>query len=323
MTHRRPASLLLAMALAGCTSAGGPTSVPGPSAGPTTLSETAPATATPRPIPTLRPGIAQAIDFEEDVWGIVASGDAVWVEGLKLYQLDGTTGEALRTVDGWWPRVSDGSLWYLREGALVRADPDTGGERRSWSLPENLLGTTVHDGLMWTSVEGSGMVTAFDLAEDKVRYEIPRPPGEVKWIEAWEGLIWAVVDGTGGHIVRIDPDTGDVVDEIETGGRPHSVVTAFGSLWITDHGTANVLRFAPDGTLQATVPGPGINVGIAATDDAVWAAGPDGIYRIDPATDLATRHVELGAGDWYGLAAAAGNLWLTTAQGKKVLQIPL
>lgn len=326
MTRRRPAMLLLAAILAGCSTTAVPTATTAPSPGASSAASP-PLTAirTPRPSPSLPPGVAQAIDFEEDVWGVAAAGDTVWVEGFfQLYQLDGATGERLRVIDGWLPRVSGGSLWHVRgEDELVQADAGDGEEQRSWTLPAGLLGTTVDDGLVWASAEGSGKLTGYDLAKDRVRHDVPLPPGEVKWIEAWRGLIWVVIDGAGGHVVRVDPDTGDIVDDLAAGSRPHSVVTAFGSLWITDHGAANVLRFAPDGTLRATIPGPGVNVGIAATDDAVWAAGPDGLYRIDPGTQGATREVELGSGDWYGLAEASGSLWLTTAQGGKALQIPL
>ena len=326
MTHPRPVMLSIVVVLAGCGPAGGPTSATGASAGATPASSPAPTVVlTPRPSPTLQPGVAQAIAFEEEVWGVVASGDTIWVEGqLKLHQLDGSSGEELRTIDGWWPRISDGSLWHLRgEDVLVEADPAIGEERHSWTPPDGLLGTTVHDNVLWASEEFSGLLVGFDLEAAKVRFEIPLPAGEVKWIEAWEGLIWVIIDGAGGHVVRIDPASGDVVDELAAGNRPHSVVTAFGSLWITDHGATNVLRFAPDGTLQATIAGPGSNVAIAATEDAVWAAGPDGLYEIDPEANSATRQFELGVSDWYGLAVSGGSLWLTNPPGGKVLQLPL
>ena len=326
MIHPRPAMLLIVVFLAGCGTTVGPTSETVSSAVATRAASPAPTVVlAPRPSPTLQPGVAQAIAFEEDVWGVVASGDTIWVEGqFKLHQLDGSSGQALRTIEGSWPRISDGSLWHLRgEDEVVEADPDTGEERRSWTPPDGLHGTTVHDSVLWASPESSGLLIGFDLELAKVLFEVPLPAGEVKWIEAWKGLIWVIIDGGVGHVVRVDPESGDVVDELAAGSRPHSVVTAFGSLWITDHGATNVLRFAPDGTLQATISGPGSNVAIAATEDAVWAAGPDGLYQIDPETNSATRQFELGVSDWYGLAVSGGSLWLTNPMGRKVLQIPL
>src|SRR5687767_7836330 len=102
MTYRRPVALLLVAVVAGCGTSGGATSAPPPSAeGAPAASPLATAVRTPRPSPTLQPGVAQVIHFEEQVWGVVAAGDAIWVEGhFKLHQLDGSSGEELRTVDG-------------------------------------------------------------------------------------------------------------------------------------------------------------------------------------------------------------------------------
>lgn len=317
MSLGRRAMIFLAIALVGCGSAGTPVVSPGATSKPVTA---APSTA--RPSPTLRPGIARVIELDRWSYGIAATEDALWVEGdFTLHHLDGATGASLGTLEGWQPRISQGSLWYVRGDDVVLADAATGHERRTWSPP--LIGTTVDKGVLWTSDEGSGVLSAIDLRSGKVRHEVELPLGEVKWIEAWQGMVWIVIDGSGGVIVRVDPETGKVVDELDAGSRPHSVATAFGSLWVTDHGSPNLYRFAADGSLEATIAGPGINVGITATEDAIWAAGGSGVHEIEPATNTILRTIELGPGDWYGLAASAGNLWLTTGGAGKLLQLAI
>ena len=129
------------------------------------------------------------------------------------------------------------------------------------------------------------------------------------------------IDGSGGVGVRIDSDTGTVIDDVDAGSRPHSVALGFGSLWVTDHGTANLFRFAPDGAPEAQIPGPGLNVAIAVTDDAVWAAGPTGLFRIDPASNQIAAKLRLGPGDWYGMAHAADFLWVSSGESNHVLQV--
>lgn len=317
MSLGRRALIFLALVLTGCGSSGTRALSPDVTSPPVTA---APSTA--RPSPTLRPGVAQVIKLDRWSYGIAATDDALWVEGdFTIHHLDGATGASLGTLDGWQPRVTDGSLWYVRDDEVVLADAATGAERRAWSPP--LIGTVVDEGILWTSDEGSGVLSAIDLRSGKVRHEVELPRGEVKWIEAWQGLIWVVIDGSGGVIVRVDPETAKVVDELDAGTRPHSVATGFGSLWVTDHGSPNLYRFAADGSLEATIAGPGVNVGITATEASIWAAGRSGVHEIDPATNTVLRTIELGSGDWYGLAASAGNLWLTTGGAGRLLQLPI
>jgi streptogramin lyase len=288
----------------------------------------APATAspapTPRPSPTLPAGVSLVVPIGEAVYGIAAAPDTIWAEAHeRLLQLDAATGEQLQVLDGGWaPAAARDSLWYLRGQEVVEADLRTGAQRAAYTPPH--LGTKVDErGVLWATDEATSTLYAIDLGANEILHALQLPPGEPKWVEPWEGAIWVVIDGPEGGALRVDPETGQPIGEIlEAGARPHSVATGFGSLWVIDHGSANVFRFAPDGTLEATIPGPGWNVAIAATEDAIWAAGTTAIMAIDPATNTIGRKVEIGMGDWYGLAYAGGYLWLTTAEGKRLLQLP-
>ena len=310
----------LVFVLAGCGAAGAPSATPGP----TTLATPRPdATQAPtlEPSPTLPPGVAQVIDLGEQVWGVVSAGDTVWVEGnMRLHQLDGATGAVLQTVPGSWPSVRGDTLWYLRDDELVEADAVSGVQRAAYK-PE-VLGTTVHDGVLWADDEQAGTLVALDLGSGDVLHTLELPPGEAKWVEYWEGAIWTVIDGSN-VVIRVDPDTGKTLGSSAAGSRPHSVAVGFGSLWVTDHGSADVQRFAPDGSLEATIHGPGINVGIASTERSIWAAAPTGAMEIDPETNEVVREVELGPGDWYGMAVSQGFVWLTKADAGRVYQIAM
>jgi hypothetical protein len=311
------ASLVVAATLVGCGPAAGPLGTPSPTAEPPTASPPR----TPVPSPTLRPGVARAIPFGEAIWGVAAAGDAVWIEGNnRLYQVDGRTGEIRQELEGWWPTVRGDSLWYMRDDHIVEADAITGAELNTHATP--VPGTTVHDGVQWADDERAGALLAIDLATGQTLHQIDLPEGEAKWVEHWQGAIWVLIDGSD-VVVRVDPHTGKIIDDHPAGSRPHSVVTAFGSLWVTDHGTAAVQRFAPDGTLEATILGPGLNVAITATDTSVWSASPTGVMEIEPSTNEVGRRVELGSGDWYGMAWSAGSLLLTSADGGTLYQIPV
>ena len=110
-------------------------------------------------------------------------------------------------------------------------------------------------------------------------------------------------------------------DDIDAGYRPHSVVAAFGSLWITDHGKAQLFRIGPDGNEQAKIQGPGVNVAITASETSIWAAGPESLFEIDPTTDAIVGKTPVDHDEWYGLAYSAGFLWMTSGESGKLLQI--
>jgi hypothetical protein len=320
MTVRSAWLTLPSILVVACTGTPAPTA---PSASDRTLATPA-ATATPRPSPTLPAGVSMVVPIGEPVYGIAAAPDTVWAEGReRLLQIDATTGEELQVLGGGWaPTATGDSLWYLRGNEVVEADLRTGAQRATYTPPR--LGTKVDErGVLWAADEATSRLYAIDLATNDVMHELQLPPGEPKWVEPWEGAIWVVVDGPNGGVLRVDAVTGTAIGRLlEAGARPHSVATGFGSLWVIDHGSANVFRFAPDGMVEATIPGPGWNVAIAATETAIWAAGTTAIMEIDPATNTIGRKIEIGMGDWYGLAYAAGYLWLTTAEGKRLLQLP-
>jgi hypothetical protein len=73
----------------------------------------------------------------------------------------------------------------------------------------------------------------------------------------------------------------------------------------------------------ASVNGVGSGVGITAGDGAIWASTQGiGVSRIDPATNSAALAVELS--EWnYGLAFAAGELWISSVNRALVYRVPI
>lgn len=299
--------------LAGCAAVSAPSSTPASLGQRPSL--------TPDPTPTLPPGVAQVLDIGEPVYDITSAGDTVWLEGdFTLHQLDGATGEILQSMPGYAPSVVDGTLWYLRDEELVSADPTSGQERAVYHPP--MLGQrTVHDGVLWVANEQTGTLASIDLERNEVLSEVALPDGEPKAVEHWEDAVWVVIDGSD-VVVRADPRTGEITDSIDAGRRPHSVAVGFGSLWVIEHGGAEVLRLQPNGDVAAAIAGPGINVAIAAVSDSVWAAAYDSIMQVDPATNKVIREIEIGHSDWYAIAASQDSLWLTSGERRAVFQIP-
>ena len=141
----------------------------------------------------------------------------------------------------------------------------------------------------------------------------------------------AAITAQGAERVSLD----DVLQtELELPDEPDWMVDAFGSLW-TIKGNGDIVRIDPDsGEVLAEISPPGdfdepLCQGIGASEDAIWACpargDPEGrVVRIDPETnkvvsELKTRKMI----DQGRLISAAGNLWLLGEGGDRLIGIDL
>jgi YVTN family beta-propeller protein len=88
------------------------------------------------------------------------------------------------------------------------------------------------------------------------------------------------------------------VATIDTGREPRHVGLGFGSVWVTNFGSATITRIDPATNEVITTFDAGWGPeGIGFTDDAVWVANVrDGtVSRIDPATNAVVDTTETGA----------------------------
>ena len=138
-----------------------------------------------------------------------------------------------------------------------------------------------------------------------------------------DGSVWAV-DSTDNTLVRINPDTRAVVQQITVGSEPSAVTVSWISaaanavvdtigvgnvpvaiaggpsgVWVANQGDDTADQINPaTGTVTRAVPVGGRPDGIAVGQDAVWVAdGQDGtVTRIDPATGLPGGPISVGVG---------------------------
>ena len=70
-----------------------------------------------------------------------------------------------------------------------------------------------------------------------------------------------------------------------------------------------VTRIDPASNATITITGPGSGVGLAAGGGYVWASTREDLFRIDPATNQATKVVHIGG--WpYGIGFLDDVLWV-------------
>ena len=176
------------------------------------------------------------------------------------------------------------------------------------------------DGDVWVALGVHGLVR-IDPESNAIVQRIERP---LFALAAGFGSVWAL-DVFEDVVVRIDPETNRVAEEIRVGRLPTGLAVGFGSVWVANQVDASVSRIAPEtGRVTAT---------ISLGNDELWpgalAAGPGGLWlvagggntlvRIDPSTSrVADRLPALRART---LAVARGALWVGFANSQALLRI--
>jgi DNA-binding SARP family transcriptional activator/DNA-binding beta-propeller fold protein YncE len=136
--------------------------------------------------------------------------------------------------------------------------------------------------------------------------------------------VW-VANADDGTVLRIDPESYEVVETIGLGADVNSVAVGFGSVWVAGGNAETVFRIDPDenavvatlrfGKADPLRPDPVFFV--AAGQDAVWITQGRSILRVDPATNDLTKTVPLPSPPAH-LAAGGGNVWVPTLDERLV-----
>jgi DNA-binding SARP family transcriptional activator len=131
-------------------------------------------------------------------------------------------------------------------------------------------------------------------------------------------------------VAVIDAQSGRVKADIAIGGRPVSIASGAGALWVVDADDDTLLRIDPKTyRLEKAIGGLGNDLSAVAYGfGSVWvAAGNDGtVVRVDPGTNAPTGPVDLGVAanadvpqPVFFVASGAGAVWATV--GNRVVRI--
>jgi YVTN family beta-propeller protein len=222
--------------------------------------------------------------------------------------------------DADWLQVIDGAVWTaLGEGSVVRLDNASGTPDATVDIGSGGVCTAMDGGFgsLWVGVcSDPAKVVRIDPRTAKISASI-RLPGrqlvEEGSVGAGEGAVWAVTEGTGKQLVKIDPTGNNRVKSFPVPAGVVAVRAGLGGVWLTDPLQGTVLRIDPGtGKILAEVP-----AGAGARFFAVGAGGvwvqnnADGtVTHIDPVTNkvVATIHVDepIDGGD---LAIGGGFVW--------------
>ncbi|MEO8424880.1 MAG: ABC transporter substrate-binding protein [Actinomycetota bacterium] len=247
--------------------------------------------------------------------------------------------------------IGFGSLWVTEpdRGIVARLDLTDGAITDTIRVGDSPAGVAVGAGSVWVTNAGDGTVSRIDTETNEVSQTLQAGSGPTG-IAIGDGVLW-VADAISSHLLRVDPvsgrsqavalpgrptsvtfstdgvwvsvapsdvarvDPGDLSVTLtqSVGVDPTAVLSAFGSIWVTNHQDGTVSRLdASTGRVEATISvGDGPNaLGVAA--GTLWVANEfDGsMTAIDPTTNTVDRTVPVG-GSLPSLAADGGSLWLS------------
>ena len=98
------------------------------------------------------------------------------------------------------------------------------------------------DRWVWVTNMLDGTISRIDPVTDSVgTFPVGRAP---LGVTSAAGDIW-VADYEAGDVVRVDPDTGDVIDRIPVGNGPTSIATDGDHLWVVDTDDGTLARVDP------------------------------------------------------------------------------
>ena len=272
------------------------------------------------------PQVVRQIDLSALAWQVLGTPSRVWVQtdDLGITGIDPSTGSLSGEIDGGsWMFLEGEQLWVQKGGeqVLVRVDPVTG---RQLERFEGIPGFTVaKDGDTVWGVGGNGNIVHVDMATGEVlgSVDVPDQPNHI--VLAADS-VWVICDA-GNALVRIDPEAHEVRDTLDVGTGPVELEFGFGSLWVRNR-DQQLLRINPEtGEILATIDGFGLSpsLGLSFGGGYVWASvsGPPGIGAVDPDTNEIAYEIPLPGATFRDTYWLDGALWVSTAFDRQLLQV--
>jgi serine/threonine protein kinase/DNA-binding beta-propeller fold protein YncE len=139
---------------------------------------------------------------------------------------------------------------------------------------------------VWVTNSFSRSVTRLDPATGAIVDTIDGVGKNIRAVTEAFGFAWVSSADSNGMVMRLDPDTGEVLDRIKVGQKSKEMVAAGGFLWVVNETSGNVVRIDPE---KAAVVGDPIDVrdtpvGLAVGAGDLWVSNnrSDDVTRIDP-----------------------------------------
>jgi YVTN family beta-propeller protein len=207
----------------------------------------------------------------------------------------------------WVTNYDDKTISKIDSAGHVVATPSIGGTP---------TGITFADDSVWVAA-GLGLqsgapasVVEVDAVDNQLSPPIQLSSGLTGI--AFDGVSIWVANENEDSLVRIDPKTRSVEDDIPVGQKPEAVAADRGGVWVANTLSRTVMRLDRNGRRLYTTPLRSGPTALALGADAVWAASRLGatVTRLDRATGNVEATIDVATAP-NGIAAGAGAVWVT------------
>jgi len=180
----------------------------------------------------------------------------------------------------------------------------------------------VHGTTVWIACKEESKLVPMDAETGKAGAAVETGVPLIAVLDAFDS-VWAL--DIGGTIHRLDPETGEIRSQVETGaGKPYNLWEGAGSIWTIDDGTGDVIRISPESEeVVATLPVGDGPADLVFHGASAWVVNHRDLklLRIDTETNKAKLLTTLkGTGAPERLALLGGSLWVT-GRGTGLLEV--
>ena len=274
-----------------------------------------------------RSPVVARIDVGAEAWTVAAAEDGgVWSEGAGgLVRIDPATNRInVHTQVEGGPSTGAGSIWAAAGHTLRRLNLTTGALQAAIALPHEAVSQPlVAAGSVWIptgEAERDWYLTRVEIASGAVTGNVAGCDAHGYGATYAAGSIWLACFPEG-EVRRLDPATGHIQARIRLESGVHSLTAAGDSVWVNNHQTGRLAKIDVESNRVVGSVRTSANVALVFARGKIWASGDAAVLRIDPVTVRVTGRLPVGYGEYYGLAYAAGSLWLSTIGDQKVLRL--
>jgi DNA-binding beta-propeller fold protein YncE len=263
-----------------------------------------------------------SVHVPEHIGPLASLDGALWALGSDtrrpkdhyLLEIDPRNSTVLRSIrlsGAAFLTTGGGSLWIttFQNGRVLEIDPASGRVRRTIPLGHLAFAPHIawHGGQAFVAVNDT--IVRIDPGSDAA-VEIAHVPSPAGLVAAF-GSLWVSENSISATVIRLDPETGDVLARIpglaptETAG----IAVGGGSVWASGQG--GLLRIDPATNRVVDEFDEGGIYAYAADDRSLWIADTENVWRIDTSTGNLGR---IGIGERpVGVAVVGSTLWISNA----------
>jgi outer membrane protein assembly factor BamB len=215
-------------------------------------------------------------------------------------------------IDPDWLVADEGNAYVQAAEQVYVLDPETGAVRTTIvNASDGCQGIGAGLGGVWTCsgtdvipLDPNSATTGAPISVNKTAQQGHLAVGSER--------LW-VLTGDGSTLVGLEPETGDVIDQIALGARCIDVAIDDADLWVTCAADDVVLRI--DGATLAVVDRLDVTEPqrVAFTDGAVWIGAAGSVSHLDPQTLEVVETIDGGTGRYGGLSANDAGVWVRRA----------